>query len=67
MSRASDKAKDSSDDKDDSVESDIASENNDASQEARQETPDLYRNSSLGMYVQFLISLSMIVDYIVIV
>jgi E3 ubiquitin-protein ligase HUWE1 len=53
MSRASGKTKDSSDEKEDSVGSDIASENDDTGQEPRQETPDLYRNSSLGMYVFF--------------
>ena len=52
MSRASGKSKDLPDE--DVVDSDADSEaeavvNN----EAREETPDLYRNSSLGMYVLF--------------
>ena len=54
MSRASGKTKDSSDEKEESVESDMGSENDDVGQETREETPDLYRNSSLGMYVLFM-------------
>lgn len=50
MSRASGKAKDLPDD--DAGDSDADSEVEDAvSNEAREETPDLYRNSSLGMCV----------------
>jgi E3 ubiquitin-protein ligase HUWE1 len=52
MSRASGKAKDLPDD--DAGDSDADSEVEDAvSNVAREETPDLYRNSSLGMYVLF--------------
>lgn len=50
MSRASGKTKDLPDE--DVADSDVDSEIEDvASNEAREETPDLYRNSSLGMYV----------------
>lgn len=50
MSRASGKTKDSPDEV--VADSDVDSEADDiASNEAREETPDLYRNSSLGMYV----------------
>ena len=50
MSRASGKTKDLPDE--DVVDSDVDSEVEAvASNEAREETPDLYRNSSLGMYV----------------
>ena len=50
MSRASGKTKDLPDE--DIVDSDVDSEVEDVvSNEAREETPDLYRNSSLGMYV----------------
>ena len=52
MSRASGKTKDSIEDKEDSAESDMGSENDDVAEEPREETPDLYRNSSLGMYVR---------------
>ena len=52
MSRASGKAKDLPDDG--AADSDAGSEVEDvASNEAREETPDLYRNSSLGMCVSF--------------
>jgi len=48
MSRASGKTKDMPDE--DAVDSDVDSEVEDVtSNEAREETPDLYRNSSLGM------------------
>lgn len=51
MSRASDKQKDSSLDKTESVDSDISDEDEDEEMQdpAGDETPDLYRNSSLGM------------------
>ena len=50
MSRASGKTKDLPDE--DAADSDADSEVEDiAGNEAREETPDLYRNSSLGMYV----------------
>lgn len=50
MSRASGKTKDLPDE--DAADSDADSEIEDmASNEAREETPDLYRNSSLGMCV----------------
>jgi len=50
MSRASGKTKDLPDE--DVADSDVDSEAEDvAGGEAREETPDLYRNSSLGMYV----------------
>jgi hypothetical protein len=55
MSRASDKGKDVAEGKVDSVGS-LASDdgdhdNDNAADDGREETPDLYRNSSLGMYV----------------
>ena len=50
MSRASGKTKDLPDE--DIVDSDVDSEiEGVTNNEAREETPDLYRNSSLGMYV----------------
>jgi len=50
MSRASGKSKDLPDE--DVADSDVNSEAEDVpGGEAREETPDLYRNSSLGMYV----------------
>lgn len=50
MSRASGKTKDLPDE--DAADSDADSEVEDlASSEVREETPDLYRNSSLGMWV----------------
>lgn len=51
MSRASDKQKDSPLDKPESVNSDMSDEDEDEEMEdaGRDETPDLYRNSSLGM------------------
>ena len=50
MSRASGKTKDLPDA--DVADSDVDSEVEDVEgNEAREETPDLYRNSSLGMYV----------------
>ena len=50
MSRASGKTKDLPDE--DIADSDVDSEvDGVANNEAREETPDLYRNSSLGMYV----------------
>ena len=51
MSRASDKQKDSTLDKPESVDSEVSDEDEDAEMEDadREETPDLYRNSSLGM------------------
>jgi E3 ubiquitin-protein ligase HUWE1 len=56
MSRASDKGKDAAEGKVDSVgslASDEEEDDNGADVEGngREETPDLYRNSSLGMYV----------------
>lgn len=51
MSRASDKQKDSLLDKPESVDSDLSEgdEDDDMEDEEQEETPDLYRNSSLGM------------------
>jgi hypothetical protein len=46
MSRASGKTKDSIEEKEQSPES---SDHEDISEEPREETPDFYRNSSLGM------------------
>ena len=60
MSRASDKAKDGADDKAESVGSLASDEDDDIDEEdedegvedhEREETPDLYRNSALGMLV----------------
>ncbi|EKM54444.1 uncharacterized protein PHACADRAFT_174950 [Phanerochaete carnosa HHB-10118-sp] len=52
MSRASDKQKDSPLDKEESIDSEISEEDEDEEMEDadREEAPDLYRNSSLGMY-----------------
>lgn len=51
MSRASDKQKDSPLDKEESVGSEISEEDEDEDMDdaEREEAPDLYRNSSLGM------------------
>ena len=51
MSRASDKQKDSPLDKEDSIDSEMSDEDEDEEMEDanREEAPDLYRNSSLGM------------------
>lgn len=59
MSRASEKTKEGGDDKAESVgslasdddEIDEDEEEEEAGDRAREETPDLYRNSALGMYV----------------
>lgn len=62
MSRAADKTKEGGDDKaesvgslasDDDDEIDDDNEEEEAEDRAREETPDLYRNSALGMYVIF--------------
>lgn len=52
MSRASGKSKDSIEEKEDSPESDDELADDDVGEVGREETPDLYRNSSLGMYVK---------------
>lgn len=49
MSRASGKSKDSIEEKEDSPESDDELADDDVGEAGREETPDLYRNSSLGM------------------
>lgn len=56
MSRASDKHKDSPIEEPGSVVSDISDEEDDTEDAEREETPDLYRNSSLGMYVKTILS-----------
>jgi E3 ubiquitin-protein ligase HUWE1 len=69
MSRASDKGKDTAEGKVDSVGS-LASDDDghdndngpDVENDGREETPDLYRNSSLGMYVLRLYLLLTFVD-----
>ncbi len=52
MSRVSDKHKESLADKSDTTDSDISDDDEDIEGADREETPDLYRNSSLGMYVE---------------
>jgi E3 ubiquitin-protein ligase HUWE1 len=49
MSRVSDKNKGSSIQEPESLDSDISEEDDDTEEVDREETPDLYRNSSLGM------------------
>lgn len=49
MSRVSDKHKDSIAEEHESIGSDISDEEGDDDVEGGEETPDLYRNSSLGM------------------
>lgn len=51
MSRVSDKHKDNFIEQEDSIDSDISEEDEDTDDADAEETPDLYRNSSLGMYV----------------
>jgi E3 ubiquitin-protein ligase HUWE1 len=53
MSRASDRAKGPEESKDEIDQESMADEDDveDGQDTAREETPDLYRNSSLGMYV----------------
>ncbi len=52
MSRVSDKGKDSLLPEPEDVESDISEDEEGTEEGDREETPDLYRNSSLGMYVK---------------
>ena len=52
MSRASGKNKDASDDKNESGEA-VENEEEDSDEIDREETPDLYRNSALGMCVTY--------------
>ena len=49
MSRVSDKQKDSVVEEEESVDSELSEEDEDTEDADRDETPDLYRNSSLGM------------------
>ena len=54
MSRVSDKHKEDVVEHDEeSVDSELSEEDEDAEDVDHEETPDLYRNSSLGMYVIF--------------
>ena len=52
MSRASGKNKDAPDDKNENGEA-VENEEEDSDEIDREETPDLYRNSALGMYVTY--------------
>lgn len=52
MSRASDKHKESPLEEPESIDSDISEDDEDTEDAEQEEAPDLYRNSSLGMYVQ---------------
>lgn len=55
MSRVSDKTKETLEEKAESVVSGD-SDDDDAEEPVRENTPDLYRNSSLGMYVHVLLT-----------
>ena len=49
MSRVSDRQKDNVVEEEESIDSELSEEYEDAEDADREETPDLYRNSSLGM------------------
>lgn len=51
MSRVSDKHKDTLVEEEESIDSDMSEDDEDTEDAEREETPDLYRNSSLGMCV----------------
>lgn len=51
MSRASDKHKESLLEEPEDIDTDISDEEEEAEEADQEETPDLYRNSSLGMCV----------------
>ena len=55
MSRASDKQKELPLEEPENDESDISDEDDDTEDAEQEDAPDLYRNSSLGMYVDLLL------------